>query len=313
MIEARHLGKRFGRHTAIDDVSLRVEAGEVVGFLGPNGAGKTTTLRILAGVFPPSSGTATVDGHDVVQAPRAARRRLGYAPERPALYREMTVAGLLGFAAVLREVGAPRAAIGTVLERTGLAGMGRERIGALSKGYQQRVGIAQALIHEPEVIILDEPTVGLDPNQIREIRALIRSLGSEHSVILSTHILPEVEAICDRVQILHRGELVFSDSIGGLRQFRGGHSLQVALHRPPPAAELSAVAGGAEITQVNANAFRIKFENGKDPTEAIVRTSVERNWGLYQLQPAHASLEEVFVHLTRQEAEEGPGKEGASA
>jgi ABC-2 type transport system ATP-binding protein len=314
-LAATALSRYYGGNRAVHDISLELRRGEVLGLLGPNGAGKTTTMQMITGNLAPSSGAVSVCGIDLIDRPTAAKARIGYLPEVPPLYRELRVDEFLKLAGRLHKVKKSElgAAVLRAKNRCGLSDMGQRLIGSLSKGYQQRVGIAQALIHEPEVIILDEPTVGLDPNQIREIRALIRSLGSEHSVILSTHILPEVEAICDRVQILHRGELVFSDSIGGLRQFRGGHSLQVALHRPPPAAELSAVAGGAEITQVNANAFRIKPENGKDPTEAIVRTSVERDWGLYQLQPAHASLEEVFVHLTRQEADEGPGREGASA
>jgi ABC-2 type transport system ATP-binding protein len=179
--------------------------------------------------------------------------------------------------------------------------MGKRLIGSLSKGYQQRVGIAQAIIHDPDVIILDEPTIGLDPNQVREIRTLIRDLGRDHSVILSTHILPEVEAVCDRVQILHRGEVVFYDSIAGLKQFRGGQALQIGLRNPPPVAELAGAAADAEVDAINANLFRVRPRGGVDPTETLVRAAVERNWGLYLLQPALASLEEVFVHLTQRE------------
>jgi ABC-2 type transport system ATP-binding protein len=307
------LSRYYGRNRAVNDVSLELRRGEVLGLLGPNGAGKTTIMQMITGNLAPSSGAVAVCGIDLIDRPTAAKARIGYLPEVPPLYRELRVDEFLRLAGRLHKV--KKAELGAAVERAktrcGLADMGHRLIGSLSKGYQQRVGIAQAIIHEPDVIILDEPTVGLDPNQIREIRALIRSLGSGHSVILSTHILPEVEAICDRVQILHRGEAVFSDTIAGLRQFRGGHSLQVALHRPPPVAELAAVAGNAQVQQVNASAFRIKPADGADPTEAIVRASVERDWGLYQLQPAHASLEEVFVHLTQQEADEAPAREGA--
>jgi len=188
--------------------------------------------------------------------------------------------------------------------------MGKRLIGSLSKGFQQRVGIAQAIIHDPDVIILDEPTVGLDPNQIREIRALIRDLGRDHSVILSTHILPEVEAVCDRVQILHLGEVVFYDSIAGLKQFRGGQALQIGLRNPPPVAEIAGAAADAEVDAVNANLFRVRPRGGIDPTDALVRAAVERDWGLYLLQPALASLEEVFGHLTQREDDQG--KEAAA-
>jgi ABC-2 type transport system ATP-binding protein len=187
--------------------------------------------------------------------------------------------------------------------RCGLTDMGKRLIGSLSKGYQRRVGIAQAIVHEPDVIILDEPTVGLDPNQIREIRALIRDLGHDHSLILSTHILPEVEAICDRVQILHRGEVVFNDTIAGLKQFRGGQTLQLGLRNPPPVDELARIAGGASVDALNAHLFRVHPRGAADPTDDLVRAAVERGWGLFQLQPAQASLEEVFVQLTHRDEE----------
>ena len=314
-LSAVALSRYYGGNRAVHDVSLDLRRGEVLGLLGPNGAGKTTTMQMITGNLAPSSGSVSVCGIDLIDRPTAAKTRIGYLPEVPPLYRELRVDEFLRLAGRLHKVKKSelRAAVERAKNRCGLSDMGARLIGSLSKGYQQRVGIAQAIIHEPEVVILDEPTIGLDPNQIREIRSLIRSLGTEHSVILSTHILPEVEAICDRVQILHRGEVVFSDSIAGLRQFRGGHSLQVALHRPPPVEELSRVAGGAEVTRLNASVFRIKPAEGEDPTDAIVRASVQGDWGLYQLQPAHASLEEVFVHLTQKEAVEAPGREGADA
>ncbi len=216
MIEARGLTKRYGEIRAVDDVSFEIGAGEVVGFLGPNGAGKTTTMRMLTGYLPPTDGTALVAGHDIFEEPLAARRAIGYLPETPPVYPEMDVQGYLRFAARLRDV--PRArlreAVDRALERCRLTEVRRRVIGALSKGYRQRVGLAQAIVHTPPVLILDEPTVGLDPTQIREIRELISNLasstegGERHTVILSTHILPEVEAICRRVILIHQGRKV---------------------------------------------------------------------------------------------------------
>jgi ABC-2 type transport system ATP-binding protein len=298
---ARGLSRRFGTHIAVKDIDLDVRRGEVLGLLGPNGAGKTTTMQMLTGNLAPSAGEIRICDIDLLEKPALAKARIGYLPETPPLYRELNVREYLDLAARLHRV--PKAgratAVATAMARCGLADAGRKLIGTLSKGYQQRVGIAQAIIHDPDVIILDEPTVGLDPNQIREIRTLIRDLGRDHSVILSTHILPEVEAVCDRVQILHRGEVVFYDTIAGLKQFRGGQALQVGLRHPPGLEELAGVADAA-VEAVTANLFRV-LPRGADPTDALVRAAVERGWGLYQLQPAMASLEEVFVQLTRRD------------
>jgi len=314
-LSASGLSRFYGANRAVDGISLELRRGEVLGLLGPNGAGKTTTMQMITGNLAPSDGAVTVCGIDLIERPTAAKARIGYLPEVPPLYRELRVDEYLRLAGRLHRVkrGALHEAVARAKRRCGLSDMGRRLIGSLSKGYQQRVGIAQAIIHDPDVIILDEPTVGLDPNQIREIRALIRELGNDHSVILSTHILPEVEAICDRVQILHRGEVVFADTIAGLRRFRGGHALQVALHQPPTPAQLAAAIGHPDVEQVNANVFRIKPADGTDPTEAIVRAAAEHNWGLYQLQPAQTTLEEVFVQLTREEqqGETAPAGEAA--
>ncbi|MGD2138943.1 MAG: ATP-binding cassette domain-containing protein [Burkholderiales bacterium] len=297
------LSRRYGNNLAVDNVSMELRRGEIVGLLGPNGAGKTTTMKMITGNLAPSAGSVNVCGIDLIDKPTAAKAKIGYLPEVPPLYKELRVNEYLRLAGRLHRM--PKTAIGNAVERakqrSGLSDMGQRLIGSLSKGYQQRVGIAQAIIHDPDVIILDEPTVGLDPNQIREIRALIRELGNEHSVILSTHILPEVEAICDRVQILHRGEVVFTDAIEGLRQFRGGHSFQAAFRRPPSVGELNEVVKPARVEKVNDSAFRIISQPDQDPTDRLVRTSVERDWGLFQLAPARASVEEVFVHLTRQD------------
>lgn len=302
-VSAQSLTRSYGNHQAVREVTLTLRRGEVLGLLGPNGAGKTTTMQMITGNLAPSSGQVHICGIDMVARPTQAKARIGYLPEVPPLYKELKVDEYLRLAGRLHRVGksAIAAAVERARERCGLSDMGRRLIGSLSKGYQQRVGIAQAIIHDPDVIILDEPTVGLDPNQIREIRTLIRDLGNDHSVILSTHILPEVEAVCDRVQILHRGDVVFSDSIAGLKQFRGGGALQVGLRNPPEVADLSAAALGAEAQAISSTLFRLRPRPESDPTEALVRAAVEKGWGLYQLQPAQASLEEVFVQLTQKE------------
>jgi gliding motility-associated transport system ATP-binding protein len=225
VIEARGLSKRYGDLVAVSDVSFAVQPGEVVGFLGPNGAGKTTTMRILTGFLPPTDGSAVIDGHDIFTDPLAARRAIGYLPETPPVYPEMSVEAYLGYVSKLKDVprGRRKAAVDRALERCGLADVRRRLIGALSKGYRQRVGLAQAIVHDPPVMIFDEPTVGLDPIQIREIRALIRELasareGRARTVILSTHILPEVEAICRRVIIMHRGRKALDAPLDDLRK-----------------------------------------------------------------------------------------------
>jgi len=302
-ISARGLTRSFGSHIAVNGIDLELRRGEVLGFLGPNGAGKTTTMQMLTGNLAPSRGEVSICGIDIMEEPVAAKARIGYLPEMPPLYRELTVDEYLLLAAALHRV--PRArrrdAVAAARQRCGLADTGRKLIGTLSKGYQQRVGIAQAIVHAPDVVILDEPTVGLDPNQIREIRALIRELGGTHSVILSTHVLPEVEAVCDRVQIMHHGNLVYNDTIAALKQMHSGTTVLLELRRPPPLAELAALAGVAAADAIEPTLIRIQFAPGQDPTEALVKLAVARDWGLHQLKPAQTSLEDVFVNLTRRE------------
>ena len=307
MIEARQLAKRFGGRAAIEDVSLAVARGEVVGFLGPNGAGKTTTLRILAGVFPPTSGQALIDGHDVVRAPLAARRRLGYAPERPALHLEMTVAGLLDFAAGMKDVGparARRAAVAEVLERTGLAAVARRRIGALSKGVRQRVGLAFALVGDPPALLLDEPTAGLDPERRADMRGLIRALGAERAVLVSSHALAEVGTLCDRVVILHRGRVLFADTPARLAaRLPSAARIEVEAAAPAGAlaATLAAVPGVRHVdlvTQTNGHArCRVEVEPGRDPRAELAARVTGSGWGLLALAPVETSLEEAFLAL----------------
>ncbi|MEK6594434.1 MAG: ABC transporter ATP-binding protein [Pseudomonadota bacterium] len=302
-ISARGLTRNFGSHTAVNNIDLELRRGEVLGFLGPNGAGKTTTMRMLTGNLAPSAGMVGICGIDMLEQPVAAKARIGYLPETPPLYRELNVDEYLLLVAKLHRVPktARRGAIDNVKQRCGLTEVGKKLIGALSRGFQQRVGIAQAIVHNPDVVVLDEPTVGLDPNQIREIRGLIRELGGRHSVILSTHILPEVEAVCDRVQIMHRGNLVYSDTIKALQGFNSGHTVLLGLRRPPPPDELAALPGVAGVDNVSESLFRMRFAAGVDAADEIVRRSVQKNWGLYQLNPAQTSLEEIFVNLTQRE------------
>jgi len=302
-LSARGLTRTFGNHIAVNDITLELRRGEVLGFLGPNGAGKTTTMHMLTGNLAPSRGEISICGIDLLESPSAAKARIGYLPEVPPLYRELTVNEYLQLAAKLHRV--PRArradAVASARSRCGLADSGAKLIGTLSKGYQQRVGIAQAIVHSPDVVVLDEPTIGLDPNQMRDIRVLIRELGGAHSVILSTHILPEVEAVCDRVQIMHHGELVYGDTIAALKQFESGATLLVGLRRPPPPAELAALPGVAAAEAVEPTLYRVQIAAGADPTDALVKAAAARDWGLYQLKPAQTTLEDVFVHLTRRE------------
>jgi ABC-2 type transport system ATP-binding protein len=302
-ILARGLTRSFGSHVAVNNVTLELKRGEVLGFLGPNGAGKTTTMHMLTGNLAPSRGEISICGIDLLEQPAAAKARIGYAPEVPPLYRELTVDEYLSLAAKLHRLPKTRRAeaVGAAKRRCGLGEVGRKLIGTLSKGYQQRVGIAQAIVHMPDVVVLDEPTAGLDPNQIREIRALIRELGAGHSVILSTHILPEVEAVCDRVQIMHHGEIVYSDTIAALKRFESGATVLVGLRRPPALAELQAIPGAAAVERIEPTLFRVQFAADGDPTDALVKAAAAGDWGLFQLKPAQTSLEDVFVHLTRRE------------
>jgi len=313
VIEARQLAKRFGGRAAIEDVSLGVARGEVVGFLGPNGAGKTTTLRILAGVFPPTRGQALIDGHDVVRAPLAARRRLGYAPERPALHLEMTVAGLLDFAAGMKDVGgahARRAAVEDALARAVLGEVATRRIGALSKGVRQRLGLALALVGDPPALLLDEPTAGLDPEQSADMRRLIRGLGTERAILVSSHALAEVEALCDRVVILHRGRVLSADTPARLAaRLRPASRVDVEAAAPADAlaAALVAVPGVRRVdlvTQANGHArCRVELEPGRDARAELAACVTGSGWGLLALAPVEVSLEEAFLALVAAEGE----------
>jgi len=303
-VAARDLSRNFGGNPAVRAIDLELRRGEVLGLLGPNGAGKTTTMQMLTGNLAPSTGSVTICGVDLLERPASAKARIGYLPEVPPLYKELTVDEYLWFAARIHRVPSKQAkeAVTRAKRRCGVDVPGDKLIGTLSKGYQQRVGIAQAIVHEPDVVILDEPTVGLDPIQILEIRTLIRELRDRHSVILSTHILPEVEAVCDRVDIMHRGAIVYRDSIEALRRFRGGQALRVGFRNTPAIEAIRALPGVASAQSVDAY-VRVLPQEGQDPIDALVRTAVERNWGLHYLAPEAASLEDVFVQLTTAEPE----------
>ncbi len=302
LVQVENLSRYYQNHRAINHLSFTLNAGEVLGFLGPNGAGKSTTMQVISGNLAPSEGEVSIAGHDIIEAPREAKRQLGYLPEYPPLYRDASVDEYLRYCARLHRIARQRisAAVDRVKAQCGLEATGTRLIGNLSKGYQQRVGIAQAIIHNPPVVILDEPTVGLDPIQIREIRELIRSLGSEHSVILSTHILSEVQATCDRVQIIRAGELIYNASTESLNQ---GHevSVRIALRKAVALDALTAIAGVDHAEALGDGRFRLMLEADASP-DALVASAVEQQWGLYELIPEQQSLEDLFIELTQQEA-----------
>jgi ABC-2 type transport system ATP-binding protein len=287
----------------VREIDLTLRRGEVLGLLGPNGAGKTTTMQMLTGNLAPSSGEILICGIDLAASPLKAKRHIGYLPEHPPLYRELTVDEFLTLAGQLHRVESAALAskVASVKSLCGLNDCGKRLLGTLSKGFQQRVGIAQALLHDPDIVVLDEPTVGLDPIQIREIRSLIRSLGQNRSVILSTHILSEVAAVCDRVNIMHQGRIVYSDTIAGLEGYTQGLALQVAFRRPPAASVLGDLPGVVRVDRLSDQQFLLSREAKCDPTDALVKRAADENWGLYELGPAHSRLEDVFVQLTRDE------------
>jgi gliding motility-associated transport system ATP-binding protein len=310
VIEVQHLSKRYGRVTAVDDISFRVERGEILGFLGPNGAGKTTTMRILTGYMPATDGRAIVAGHDVFNEPIEAKRRTGYLPETPPLYPDMTVREYLDFVARIK--GVPSAErkqrVLNVMERTRVADMAERHCAKLSKGYRQRVGLAQALIHNPEVLILDEPTAGLDPKQIIETRDLIRSLGGDHTIVLSTHILPEVAQTCQRVIIINKGRVVAVDTPDALTaRLRGAETMfvQVDAGSDEAGPVLASVPGVTRVVASDgrvAGGFEVESERGTDVRRELARAIVQRGWGLLELRPMRMSLEEIFLQVTTDEA-----------
>jgi len=307
VIEVQNLTKRYGRVTAVDDISFRVERGEILGFLGPNGAGKTTTMRILTGYMPASEGKAFVAGFDVFEQPIEAKRRTGYLPETPPLYPDMTVMEYLAFVAKIK--GVPSAdqkqRVRAVMERTRVSDMAGRLCSKLSKGYKQRVGLAQALIHNPDVLILDEPTAGLDPKQINETRLLIKELAGDHTIILSTHILPEVSQTCQRVVIINKGRVVAVDTPDNLSARLHGSAtmyVQVDANGSDASATLSRVDGVTRVVESDRRdglvGYEIVSESGRDVRRDLAKAVVTNGWGLVELRPARISLEEVFLTLT---------------
>jgi ABC-2 type transport system ATP-binding protein len=304
MIDVRNLTKYFGDYAAVREVSFEVPAGQIVGFLGPNGAGKTTTMRILAGYLTATSGQATIDGMDVFWDPLEVRRRIGYMPENCPLYLEMRVNEYLHFRAGIKGLhGARRRQrIAYVLKRCWLTDVKRQLIGTLSKGYRQRVGLADALLAEPPVLILDEPTSGLDPTQIRSARELIRELGKEHTILLSTHILPEVEMTCDRVIIIHRGQVVASDSLEQLRlKAREQTSLTAVLEGTVDAEPVRSLAGVVAVTpKTTAGRTRLQVTttNAEELAPRLCALAMQRGWKVCELVVERPSLEDLFVEIT---------------
>ncbi len=305
LVNVDHVGRYYGDQCAVDDISFTVARGEVLGFLGPNGAGKTTTMQIICGVLAASSGNVTVAGYDIVDDPLHAKQHIGFLPEQPPLYADLTVDEYLRYCARLRQIPANKLgkAVAYSKQRCGLHDSGKRLIANLSKGYQQRVGIAQAIIHSPSVVILDEPTSGLDPNQIVEIRQLISELSVDHSVILSTHILPEVQSSCDRVLIINRGKLVLDEDIHTLRGESTQACFSIALQTPPLLEELEAIEGVVQVDCLDQHRFRITHHQQDGMPVQFANMAAASGWGLFELIPEHDSLEQTFIRLTRGEFE----------
>ncbi len=306
LIQVEQLYRYYGDLCAVNDVNFSLERGEILGFLGPNGAGKTTTMQMICGNLAPSTGQIFINGIDILDQPKDAKRELGYLPEVPPVYRELTTDEFLSYCAKLHRL--PKAniakAVDNAKERCGLTEVGKRLIGNLSKGYQQRVGIAQAILHNPSVIILDEPTVGLDPIQIREIRELIRELGKEHGIILSTHILPEIQEVCTRVQIIHQGRLVLNDSIEGLERNMRALSVLLKTVTSPDLVKFYAIKGILSIEELGENRYRIFHDKESTPAATIAETVVTAGWGLLELIPDKRSMEQIFIEITRQDPHE---------
>ncbi|MFK5913314.1 MAG: ATP-binding cassette domain-containing protein [Woeseiaceae bacterium] len=300
LLDVKNLSRTYNALTAVNNISFHLNKGEVLGFLGPNGAGKSSTMQVITGNLAPSTGEINICGFDLLDQAKQAKANIGYLPEQPPLYRELTVNEYLSFCAQLNRI--PKAeqalAIEKSKQRCGLTDVGRRLINNLSKGYQQRVGIAQAIIHNPKIVILDEPTVGLDPIQIREIRTLIRELAEDHGVILSTHILPEVQMTCDRVQIINHGQLVYSDDINQLHERMRSNNIILGLNHAPCEAELKSLTNIDDIEVLSDSRFRLFHSIETDPAEEVAKIAAEKNWGLFEIRPDHKTLEQVFVELT---------------
>ncbi|PYU81108.1 MAG: MFS transporter [Acidobacteria bacterium] len=325
MITVKEVTKRYARNTAVDHISFEVEKGRIVGFLGPNGAGKTTTMRMLTCFLPPTSGTATVAGFDVLEQPLEVKKRIGYLPELPPLYLEMRTVEYLTFVGKLKGLSGTelRQRVDTVCERCAIPDVKKKLLAKLSKGYRQRVGLAQAIIHNPEVLILDEPTAGLDPKQINETRDLIKGLAGDHTIILSTHILPEVEQTCQQVIIINKGKLVATDSVNNLQsRARGAESVLVEvagrngdLDAAMVQQRLEKVAGVSRVAfkekRQNRSTFEVESQKDRFLRGDLARAVVESGWDLNELRPSAVSLEEIFLQLTGEQPAP-PGEEPAA-
>jgi len=297
LIQARHLHKVYRDNHAVNDVSIELQQGEILGLLGPNGAGKSSCLQMLCGVLAPSEGEIIINGADLLEQPNQAKQSIGYLPDKPPLYPELTVDEYLNYAARLRRV--KKSTINNLreqaIQRSGLEDHHQRLIGNLSKGYQQRVGIAQAIIHQPEIIILDEPTVGLDPIQMVEIRKLILELGEQHGIILSTHILPEVQAVCNRVQMIHQGKSVFNKS---MRELKQTDSATLRLQHATDLEAIKKLPGVDTVQQNTPHSYLISGSQLSASLADISRHCVENNWGLIELSPLENNLEQIFLNLT---------------
>jgi ABC-2 type transport system ATP-binding protein len=323
VIEVQHLSKRYGPVIAVDDVSFRAESGEILGFLGPNGAGKTTTMRIITGYIPATEGKAVVAGFDVFEQPIEAKRRTGYLPETPPLYPDMTIREYLMFVAKIKGVRKDiRGRVDQVMKRTWVTDMADRQCGKLSKGYRQRVGLAQAIIHNPDVLVLDEPTAGLDPKQIIETRQLIRELAGSHTIVLSTHILPEVSQTCSKVVIINKGKVVAIDTPDALTErLRGTVTMFVEAdgNSEDIARTLQNVPGVVRVTIAESgdrsSSFEVDSEKGADVRRALASAVVGAGFGLLELRPMRMSLEDIFLSLTTEETsqDEAPEQEVVNA
>ena len=309
MIEVQDLTHYYGPYAAIEDVSFDVQRGEILGFLGPNGAGKTTTMRILTGFMPPTRGQVTLDGNDIVEQSLEVRKRVGYLPETVPLYTDMTVSNYLKYMGTLRKMPSRniKRRIGEVIDVCRLEDYRNTLIGKLSKGFRQRVGIAQAILHEPEVLVLDEPTIGIDPIQVVETRRLIQELGQAQTVVLSSHILPEVSMICDRVLIIHEGRIVAEDTPSNLAErLQGTEHLEVEVGGPVPQV-LSALRRVPGVTSVSHRSFQgrelysVQAKQGEDLRDEVSRAVISNEWSLLSMQSVGMSLEEIFLRLTTHE------------
>ena len=307
LIQATALNRYYGDYHAVSDFNLTLKKGEVLGLLGPNGAGKSTTMQMLTGNISPSSGEVLINGINLIEQAESAKSAIGYLPEQPPVYRDMTVKEYLMYCAALHGIAKTqkKTAVSNANERCGLQDVQNKLIGNLSKGFQQRVGIAQAILHKPDVVILDEPTVGLDPLQINQIRQLIRDLGKDHAVILSTHILPEVQAVCDRVQIINRGETVFSDSFDKLSERQSSSEVIVSFTDVVDVSLLKQLAGVTQVESLASKAkqssYRIDYQGPHDTAE-IFQLAVKQDWKLLELSPQTETLEQIFMNLVYSES-----------